>query len=84
MVRQMIGLDGKPIVNEALVRQWVRDEQRKIEAEKQDQCNHARSGTVNSNLQVVTCDDCNKVLDPVEDGNVPSSGAEFKNVGKVL
>jgi hypothetical protein len=78
----MIGLDGKPIINEELVRQWVRDEQEKIAAEKQAACNHKVSGTVTRSGDV-QCDACGKILDIEEDGNIESTGSELRNVGIV-
>jgi len=70
-------------VTESQIRQWVRDEEAKITQEKQSICLHRKSGTIlnNGDLQ---CDDCKKVLDIEEDGNVPSSGAELRHVGRVL
>ena len=40
------------------IRAWVRDEQTKIDKEKQDACSHAQSGTLNSEKKIVTCDIC--------------------------
>ena len=40
------------------IRAWVRDEQTKIDKEKQDACNHAQSGTLNSEKKIVICDAC--------------------------
>lgn len=81
--RQMIGLDGKPILNEVLIRQWVRDEHNQIQLEKQATCSHSKSGTVIAGGDV-KCDACGKILDIEEDGNMESIGAEFKQMGKVL
>lgn len=42
------------------IRQWVRDEQRRIDEERQAACSHARSGTLSEG--VITCDQCGKVV----------------------
>lgn len=80
--RLLIGLDGKPIISEEIVRAWVRDEQRKIELEKQATCVHSKSGTIIDNGDV-RCDDCLKILDIEEDGNMESVGGEFNAIGVV-
>ncbi len=45
---------------ERQIRAWVRDEQAKIDAERQEACDHKTSGTLNDG--VLTCDTCGKVL----------------------
>ncbi len=45
------------------IRAWVRDEQGKIDKEKQDACSHAQSGTLNSEKKIVTCDACDYVFE---------------------
>ena len=69
------------------VQAWVREEQEKIDLEKQEACSHSASGTLNEDKSV-TCDDCKKVLifDPNERSStveIPkASAAFFKGMGK--
>ena len=69
------------------VQAWVREEQERIDIEKQEACSHSVSGTLNEDKSV-TCSDCKKVLvfDPNESastGEVPKAAtAFFKGVGK--
>ena len=46
---------------EKQIRAWVRDEQLRIEREKQALCRHARSGTLQDGGDV-TCDECGKII----------------------
>ncbi len=43
------------------VQKWVREEWARLEQERQDACDHARSGTLRGGL--LFCDDCGKQLD---------------------
>ena len=63
------------------VQAWVREEQERIDAEKQEACDHMVSGTLNEDKSV-TCSDCKKVLvfDPNESsstGEMPKGTATF-------
>ena len=68
------------------IQAWVREEQERIDLEKQETCDHRVSGTLKDG--VLTCDACSKVLvfDPnesVSGGDMPRpSAALFKGVGK--
>lgn len=41
---------------------WVKEEWDRLEKEKQNKCNHRRSGTFHQGISIVVCDDCNKEL----------------------
>ena len=47
-------------VTEEQIRRWVRDEEEKIQLEKQAACSHARSGTLYEGS--IACDQCGKVI----------------------
>ena len=49
------------------IRAWVRDEQAKIDVEKQEACSHSKSGTLRMEDRVVVCDSCGKELKLGED-----------------
>ncbi len=74
-------------VTKEQIQAWVREEQEKIDLEKQEACDHMVSGTLNEDKSV-TCSDCKKVLifDPNESSStaeIPkASAAFFKSVGK--
>ncbi len=74
-------------VTKEQIQAWVREEQEKIDTEKQEACNHIVSGTLNEDKSV-TCSDCKKVLifDPNESSStveIPkASAAFFKGVSK--
>ena len=56
-------------VTKEQIQAWVREEQEKIDLEKQEACSHSASGTLNEDKSV-TCDDCKKILifDPNDTG----------------
>ena len=54
---------------EEVVREIVRDELARWEEKRQRKCDHARSGTLNENRDLI-CDDCGKTLDD-DDGPTP-------------
>ena len=60
-------------VTKEQIQAWVREEQEKIDKEKQEACDHKVSGTLNNG--VLTCDTCNKVL--IFDPNADNKGAEL-------
>lgn len=64
------------------IRTWVRDEQARIDAEKQEACSHMDSGTLQEDRSV-NCDGCGKnlVFDPNDTGSVlpnKATAAYFK------
>ena len=66
------------------IRAWVRDEQEKIDKEKQEACNHMVSGTLNEDKSV-TCSDCKKILifDPDDAGSMTPNKATSRYFGNV-
>ncbi len=58
------------------IRAWVRDEQAKIDVERQDACSHAKSGTLRMEDRVVICDNCGKELKLGEDEGYNEETAE--------
>ena len=71
-------------ISEELVRAWVREEQERIDTEKQEKCSHMVSGTLNEDKSV-TCSDCKKVLvfDPDDTGSMVPDKATSRYFGGV-
>ena len=55
---------------EEQIRLIVRDELARVDAEKQLACDHARSGTINDDNDLI-CDDCGKSLEGNDSGPPP-------------
>ena len=57
-------------VTKEQIQAWVREEQEKIDFEKQEACDHKVSGTLKDGI--LTCDTCGKVL--IFDPNADDKG----------
>ncbi len=62
-------------LTESQIRTVVREEWARLEQEKQDACDHARSGTIRDSL--LFCDDCGKQLSFEDQHRTDKPGAEL-------